>query len=43
MNTSKFFCLSTIALLLAAVPARADEGMWMVNAISKALVDKNAE
>ena len=40
MNTSKFFCLSTIALLLAAVPARADEGMWMVNAISKALVDK---
>ena len=31
------------AVLLAALPARADEGMWMINAITKALeADKQA-
>ncbi len=42
MNTNSFkvpSCLLLIALLFSS-PARADEGMWMVNAISRALVDK---
>ena len=42
MNTNSFkvpSCLILIALLFSS-PARADEGMWMVNAISRALVDK---
>ena len=32
--------ISLMLALLLSVAARADEGMWMVNAISKALVDK---
>ena len=32
--------MSALFILLMAAPARADEGMWMVNAISRALVDK---
>lgn len=42
MNTAKSssFLAAALAVLLLSVPAKADEGMWMVNAISKALVNK---
>lgn len=35
----RFFCLAT-AILLSCQAMFADEGMWMVNSISRALVDK---
>ncbi len=38
MNINRL--LTALLVALACVPARADEGMWMVNALSKALVQK---
>ena len=37
MRASRIYAVVALAALLAAAPARADEGMWMINAISKAL------